>query len=98
MWIGAVMSFGRQTELPEPRLATEDRCDVGLIKRNGSVGGAAMVASVMGVAGRNNQNIGRMHVVRPMPDPVRASRQHPDRDPVVAQDAPGAHTHGEGSQ
>ena len=56
-----------------------------------------MVAPVVRLTGRNNQNVRRLHFTRPMCDPVCAARQHAERDAFVTQHAPGTHADGERS-
>jgi hypothetical protein len=97
MGVGAEMKFRPHAEFSEPQLGAEVRCDFGLVERNDGVGGATMKARVVIVAGRNDQNVRRMHFSRPLRDPVGAACQHANGYAVIAQDASGADADGKRS-
>ena len=64
--------------IAHPRLAAEDRGHVGQIKPHGRIGRGTVEPAVMLDAGRDDQNVSRVHVVRPVRDAVFGGEQHPD--------------------
>jgi hypothetical protein len=94
MRIGAKMQLRPRAKLSQPRLGSKGGVDVGLVERNGGVGGAAVIARVMIDAQRYHQGVCGLHIVTPLRHAMGEAGQHPDRDPIVAQHASGPYADG----